>query len=425
MSPQKGFASPHQPLHSGHTGFTQANANADAYPTPPNQPPHHVGYSANVPPLAQQGTLGPTNGHAPPFDQSANIVPIPSPEPLHASGFKISFGGSQTSPTKGEGWRNRAPAVKQFFEDSGPPSPSSRLASPDSRSRSHSRSRSRSRSPPRSPLRQREADRPPLQQPEIYLDLIDQNEKDYSAHLSTVAPYIRAAFDQWYSQGSNSDLQAFLIHYLGRRPDPPEVAQIETLLGRRTRFSRDQEELRLLHSQAIDLRNGSNASRDGEGTARHRSPEKLGAAPPRGPAAMAREASRDLTGPAGAPLGQADVPPQIAPHTRALDTTPSSRTVSRNSVRTRPVVDGELYERIAHVGEGTYGKVYKARNVETGVFYALKRIRMEGEKDGFPVTAMREIKLLQKLKHRNVLRLVEMMVSKGGSRRRISRHAGR
>ena len=140
---------------------------------------------------------------------------------------------------------------------------------------------------------------------------------------------------------------------------------------------------------------------------------------------MAREAFRNPTGPAGAPLGQADAPAQIAPHTSALDTNPSSRTVSRNSVRARPAVDGELYERIAHVGEGTYGKVYKARNVETGVFYALKRIRMEGEKDGFPVTAMREIKLLQKLKHRNVLRLVEMMVSKGGSRRRISRHDGR
>jgi CTD kinase subunit alpha len=40
---------------------------------------------------------------------------------------------------------------------------------------------------------------------------------------------------------------------------------------------------------------------------------------------------------------------------------------------------------------------------------------MEGEKDGFPVTAMREIKLLQSLKQANVIRLHEMMVSKGQS----------
>jgi serine/threonine protein kinase len=73
----------------------------------------------------------------------------------------------------------------------------------------------------------------------------------------------------------------------------------------------------------------------------------------------------------------------------------------------------EFYERIVQVGEGTYGKVYKARNVETGALVALKRIRMEAEKDGFPVTAVREIKLLQNLRHRNVVDLTEMLVSKG------------
>ena len=40
---------------------------------------------------------------------------------------------------------------------------------------------------------------------------------------------------------------------------------------------------------------------------------------------------------------------------------------------------------------------------------------MEGERDGFPVTAMREIKLLQSLRHENVVKLHEMMVSKGKS----------
>ena len=45
---------------------------------------------------------------------------------------------------------------------------------------------------------------------------------------------------------------------------------------------------------------------------------------------------------------------------------------------------------------------------------ALKQIKMEGEKEGFPVTAMREVKLLQSLRHENVVRLHEMMVSHGG-----------
>ena len=62
------------------------------------------------------------------------------------------------------------------------------------------------------------------------------------------------------------------------------------------------------------------------------------------------------------------------------------------------------------VGSGTYGKVFKAIHVYTKNLAALKKIRMDGEKDGFPVTAVREIKLLQSLRHENVVSLQEVMV---------------
>ena len=64
------------------------------------------------------------------------------------------------------------------------------------------------------------------------------------------------------------------------------------------------------------------------------------------------------------------------------------------------------------VGSGTYGKVFKAINVYTKNLVALKKIRMEGERDGFPVTAVREIKLLQSLKHPTIVNLQEVMVEK-------------
>ncbi|KAH8649649.1 hypothetical protein BGZ60DRAFT_389636 [Tricladium varicosporioides] len=64
------------------------------------------------------------------------------------------------------------------------------------------------------------------------------------------------------------------------------------------------------------------------------------------------------------------------------------------------------------VGSGTYGKVFKAVHVYTKDLVALKKIRMEGERDGFPVTAVREIKLLQSLKHPNIVNLREVMVEK-------------
>lgn len=72
----------------------------------------------------------------------------------------------------------------------------------------------------------------------------------------------------------------------------------------------------------------------------------------------------------------------------------------------------EVYEKVEQVGEGTYGQVYKARDKETGKFVALKRVRMDNEKEGFPVTAIREIKILKVLNHKNVVQLKEIVTSK-------------
>ncbi|WFD45123.1 [pyruvate dehydrogenase (acetyl-transferring)] kinase [Malassezia psittaci] len=75
----------------------------------------------------------------------------------------------------------------------------------------------------------------------------------------------------------------------------------------------------------------------------------------------------------------------------------------------------EAYQIVDQVGEGTYGQVYKAAGERSGALVALKKIRMEAIKEGFPVTSMREIKLLQSLRHENVIRLQEIMTSRAGS----------
>ncbi|WBW75049.1 P-TEFb-associated cyclin-dependent protein kinase Lsk1 [Schizosaccharomyces osmophilus] len=70
------------------------------------------------------------------------------------------------------------------------------------------------------------------------------------------------------------------------------------------------------------------------------------------------------------------------------------------------------YEKVDQIGEGTYGKVYKAINNVTGELVALKRIRLEQEKDGFPITTVREVKILQRLRHKNIVKLLEILVEK-------------
>ncbi len=44
---------------------------------------------------------------------------------------------------------------------------------------------------------------------------------------------------------------------------------------------------------------------------------------------------------------------------------------------------------------------------------ALKKIRMDTEKEGFPITAIREIKILSSMKHENVVNLREIVRSDG------------
>ncbi|KAA6399664.1 MAG: putative Cyclin-dependent kinase 10 [Streblomastix strix] len=68
------------------------------------------------------------------------------------------------------------------------------------------------------------------------------------------------------------------------------------------------------------------------------------------------------------------------------------------------------FERMGKIGEGTYGIVYKAKDKKTGTVVALKRVRMESETDGIPLTSLREIKVLQSIKHPNIVEMLEVVV---------------
>lgn len=57
----------------------------------------------------------------------------------------------------------------------------------------------------------------------------------------------------------------------------------------------------------------------------------------------------------------------------------------------------EKYEKLEKVGEGTYGKVYKAKDKASGQLVALKKTRLEMDEEGVPPTALREVSLLQML----------------------------
>lgn len=60
---------------------------------------------------------------------------------------------------------------------------------------------------------------------------------------------------------------------------------------------------------------------------------------------------------------------------------------------------------VEKLGEGTYGKVYKAVDRVTNDIYALKKIRINYEEEGVPSTAIREVSMLKECDHPNVIKL--------------------
>uniref|UniRef100_A0A0B6ZVB5 Protein kinase domain-containing protein n=1 Tax=Arion vulgaris TaxID=1028688 RepID=A0A0B6ZVB5_9EUPU len=72
----------------------------------------------------------------------------------------------------------------------------------------------------------------------------------------------------------------------------------------------------------------------------------------------------------------------------------------------------DVFDIIQIIGEGTYGQVYKARDTNTTNLVALKKVRLENEKEGFPITAVREIKILRQLQHPNIVNLKEIVTDK-------------
>jgi len=77
----------------------------------------------------------------------------------------------------------------------------------------------------------------------------------------------------------------------------------------------------------------------------------------------------------------------------------------------------DYYRQIAEVGSGTYGKVYKVaclknENKKEDKYWAFKKITYSKDSEGFPQTALREIRILKSLNHPNVVKLHDIITSK-------------
>ena len=70
------------------------------------------------------------------------------------------------------------------------------------------------------------------------------------------------------------------------------------------------------------------------------------------------------------------------------------------------------YKKLSKIGEGTYGIVYKAEDIQKKRIVALKKIRLKPEEEGIPSTAIREISLLKECKNKNIIHLIDVIHTK-------------
>lgn len=72
------------------------------------------------------------------------------------------------------------------------------------------------------------------------------------------------------------------------------------------------------------------------------------------------------------------------------------------------------YRILEIIGEGTYGKVFKAQSKDTGAIVAIKRFKQSEDEDQHVRKTMnREIKVLKDYKHSNVVKLHQAFKEKG------------
>ena len=65
----------------------------------------------------------------------------------------------------------------------------------------------------------------------------------------------------------------------------------------------------------------------------------------------------------------------------------------------------ERFELKEILGEGTYGIVFRAKDLRDGSTKAIKKIWLEEEDEGVPSTTLREISALKDLDHPNIIKL--------------------
>jgi serine/threonine protein kinase len=87
------------------------------------------------------------------------------------------------------------------------------------------------------------------------------------------------------------------------------------------------------------------------------------------------------------------------------------RSKKKKNVKDKTFIIGKSYIGVDRLGKGTYGSVYKVQKKDSNEFLAIKKIKLDVDTEGIPSTALREIAILKKLHHPNIVCIKDLALS--------------
>ncbi|CAI6012531.1 unnamed protein product [Closterium sp. NIES-65] len=129
-----------------------------------------------------------------------------------------------------------------------------------------------------------------------------------------------------------------------------------------------------------------------------------------------RERDRERAGDAVVPAAVASVPRQVHKSLEAEQVAagwPSwLASVASEAIKGWVPRRADSFEKLDKIGQGTYSNVYKARDLESGRLVALKKVRFDNLEPESVRFMAREIEVLRRLDHPNVIRLEGLVTSR-------------
>ncbi|CAA6664007.1 unnamed protein product [Spirodela intermedia] len=107
------------------------------------------------------------------------------------------------------------------------------------------------------------------------------------------------------------------------------------------------------------------------------------------------------------------IPPYVPPSPGSCPRWPAWLTeVAGEAIQGWAPRRADSFQKLSKIGQGTYSNVYKARDLETGKMVALKKVRMDSVEPESVKFMAREIALLRRLDHPNVIKLEGLIISR-------------